>query len=188
MLPAQYRWLDAEPGPRMIVEALKEFGTLEAPGDADNPKIVGWQAELEAAGLGRVYSGVYRHDAIPWCGLFMAVVAHRANIERRPERNPPRLYLSALEWASFGASVPKGAAALGDVLVFKRPNRDVSRFGIKSAGSREHPAFRGGGHVGLYVGHDASAFHVLGGNQSDRVSITRLSRNRLVHSGRLLPT
>lgn len=27
---------------------------------------------------------------------------------------------------------------------------------------------------------DASAFHVLGGNQSDRVTISRLSRNRLV--------
>ena len=165
MLPAQYRWLETEPGPRMIVEALKQYGTLEAPGEADNPKIIGWQAELEAAGLGHVYAGVYRHDVIPWCGLFMAIVAHRANIERRPERNPPRLYLSALEWAAFGTSVPKGAAALGDVLVFKR---------------------KGGGHVGLYVGQDspnknsASAFHVLGGNQQNRVSITRLSRNRLV--------
>ncbi|WP_296577535.1 TIGR02594 family protein [Phreatobacter sp.] len=143
----------------MIVEALKEFGTLEAPGDADNPKIIGWQEELEAAGLGRAYAAVYRHDAIPWCGLFMAIVAHRANLERRTERNPPRLYLSALEWASFGISVPKGAAALGDVLVFKR---------------------KGGGHVGLYIGHDASAFHVLGGNQSDRVTISRLSKQRLI--------
>lgn len=159
MLPAQYRWLETEPGPRMIVEALKEFGTLEAPGVSDNPKIVGWQAELEAAGLGRAYAGLYRHDAIPWCGLFMAIVAHRANIERRFERNPPPLYLSALEWASFGTPVPKGAAALGDVLVFKR---------------------KGGGHVGLYVGQDASAFHVLGGNQADRVSIARLSKKRLV--------
>jgi type I restriction enzyme M protein len=120
MLPVQYRWLEAEPGPRMIVEALKEYGTLEAAGAADNPKIVGWQTELEAAGLGRVYAGVYRHDAIPWCGLFMAIVAHRANAERRSERNPPRLYLAALQWDSFGKAVPKGAAALGDVLVFKR--------------------------------------------------------------------
>lgn len=120
MLPAQYRWLEAEPGPRMIVEALKCFGVIEAPGEADNPVILGWQAELEAAGLGGAYAGVYRHDAIPWCGLFMAVVAHRANPEGRPERNPPRLYLSALQWTSFGVSVPKGAPALGDVLVFKR--------------------------------------------------------------------
>jgi len=89
----------------------------------------------------------------------MAIVAHHTNIERRPERNPPRLYLSALEWASFGTPVPKRAAALGDVLVFKR---------------------KGGGHVGLYVGHDASALHVLGGNQADRVSIARLSKQRLV--------
>ena len=154
--------------------------TPEAPGAADNPKIIGWQDELEAAGLGRAYAGVYRHDAIPWCGLFMGVVAHRANIERRPERNPPRLYLSALEWAAFGLSSPKGVAALGDVLVFKRPNRDVSRFGPRDARSRDHPASRGGGHVGLYVGHDASAFHVLGGNQSDRVTISRLSKQRFV--------
>ena len=133
MLPAQYRWLEAEPGPRMIAEALKEYGTFEAPGEADNPKIIGWQTELEAAGLGRVYTNVYRDDAIPWCGLFTAIVVLRANIERRPERNPPRLYLAALDWAAFGTSVPKGAAALGDLLVFKRPNRDVSRFGIQKA-------------------------------------------------------
>ena len=62
-------------------------------------------------------------------------------------------------WAGFGLPVPKGAAALGDVLVFKR---------------------KAAGHVGLYVDHDASAFHGLGGNQSDRVSITRLSGHRRV--------
>ena len=37
----------------------------------------------------------------------------------------------------------------------------------------------GGGHVGLYVGYDDVGFHVLGGNQSDRVSITRVVRSRL---------
>ena len=126
MLPAQYRWLKAESGPRMIVAALKEFGTLEAPGDADNKKIIGWQAELEAAGLGRIYAGVYRHDAIPWCGLFMAIVALRANRERRPERNPPRLYLSALQWASFGTATPKGAALERAMLDYARL-RDQAR-------------------------------------------------------------
>jgi len=159
MLPENYRWLEAEPGPRMILEALKEFGVLEAPGAANNPRIIGWGRELQAAGLGRDYGGFYDADAIPWCGLFMAVIALRANVERRPERDPPNLYLSALAWTAFGKPVAKGSAALGDVLVFKR---------------------KGGGHVGLYVGHDASAFHVLGGNQSDRVTISRLSKQRLV--------
>jgi hypothetical protein len=34
--------------------------------------------------------------------------------------------------------------------------------------------------VGLYVGEDVSAYHVLGGNQSDRVMIKRIAKNRLL--------
>jgi uncharacterized protein (TIGR02594 family) len=158
MLPQRYRWLERESGPRMIVETLKEHGTVEAPGAADNPRILRWQKELQSAGFGRGYGSFYRADSIPWCGLFMAVIAHRANLERRPERNPPKLYLAALQWADWGSSVAQSNAGLGDVLVFKRS---------------------GGGHVGLYVGHDDHAFHVLGGNQANRVSITRIARSRL---------
>ena len=40
------------------------------------------------------------------------------------------------------------------------------------------------GHVGLYVGEDRDAFHVLGGNQSDRVMIKRIATNRLLGSRR----
>ncbi|MEI6644227.1 MAG: hypothetical protein WCL10_19590 [Novosphingobium sp.] len=36
------------------------------------------------------------------------------------------------------------------------------------------------GHVGLYVGEDYGAFHVLGGNQSDGVTITRIARDRCI--------
>ena len=158
MLPKQYRWLEAEPGPRMIKEALKEFGTLEAPGDANNLRILGWQHELQSAGFARGYGGIYKADAIPWCGLFIAVVAHRANLEKRPERNPPELYLSALQWARWGTEAKKNKPCLGDVLVFRR---------------------KGGGHVGLCVGHDDVGLHVLGGNQQDRACITRIARSRL---------
>lgn len=31
-LPAAYAWLAKEPAPRMLIEGLKTFGTLEAPG------------------------------------------------------------------------------------------------------------------------------------------------------------
>jgi hypothetical protein len=37
----------------------------------------------------------------------------------------------------------------------------------------------GGGHVGMYVGEDAGAYHVLGGNQGDAVSIARIAKIRL---------
>lgn len=36
-----------------------------------------------------------------------------------------------------------------------------------------------GGHVGLYVGEDDRAYHVLGGNQSDRVGFARIAKARL---------
>jgi uncharacterized protein (TIGR02594 family) len=145
MLPSRYAWLAREPGPKMIVEALKLFGTMEKPGAANNPTIVAWAKEV-----GGEVTDVFKADSIPWCGLFMAVVAKRAGKE------PPQHPLWALSWSAFGAK--SAAPALGDVLVFVR---------------------NGGGHVGLYVGEDASAFHVLGGNQSDRVCIARIAKARL---------
>lgn len=149
-LPAQYAWLAKEPGPKMIVEALKLFGTVEAAGSRDNPTILAWAAEI---GLARTYS----HDSIPWCGLFVGLVAHRASKEIVDSP------LWALSWADFGKAVPVGGAMLGDVMTFKRD---------------------GGGHVALYVGEDISAYHVLGGNQSDQVCITRIAKARLYRARR----
>jgi uncharacterized protein (TIGR02594 family) len=92
----------------------------------------------------------YRADSIPWCGLFAAVVAKRAG------KPLPVAPLWALSWAKFGT--PASAPMLGDIVTFKR---------------------NGGGHVGLYVAEDATAYHVLGGNQGDAVSIVRIARDRL---------
>lgn len=97
----------------------------------------------------------YEQDSVPWCGLFIAVCAKRAGFPFNQKA------LSALEWASWGKAVPQ--AMLGDVLVFQRS---------------------GGGHVGIYVGEDDDCFHVLGGNQSDAVNITRIKKERHVSSRR----
>jgi uncharacterized protein (TIGR02594 family) len=151
-LPAAYAWLRAETGPRMLIEALKLFGTLETPGPGDNPVILAWADEV-GAGARTAYAtwaaGWYADDSTPWCGLFAAVVAIRAG------KTPPEKYLSAAEWAKFGSTPAE--PGLGDVLVFTRT---------------------GGGHVGLYVGDDATHFHVLGGNQGDAVSIVRIDKTR----------
>lgn len=147
-LPPAYAWLSKEiPLPRMVAEALKLFGTVETAGAKNNPVIMGWAAEV---GLAKVYSA----DAVPWCGLFMAVVAKRAG--KDVVKDP----LWARNWAKFGRTLnDTEAASLGDVLVFVRD---------------------GGGHVGLYVGEDAVAYHVLGGNQSDKVCFTRIAKTRCV--------
>jgi uncharacterized protein (TIGR02594 family) len=93
----------------------------------------------------------YRKDDIPWCGLFVAYVVHQAGFE--PVQKP----LWARNWANFGTK--ETFAMLGDILVFVRD---------------------GGGHVGIYVGEDKTAYHVLGGNQSDMVCITRIRKERCV--------
>lgn len=108
-LPIQYDYLLDEPAPRILVQALKEYGTTETPGDADNPKITGWAKEI-----GRPVSLNYQHDSTPWCGLFMAVCAFRAGLDLPPAP------LWALSWAQWGMPVI-GPPLLGDVLVFRRP-------------------------------------------------------------------
>jgi len=93
----------------------------------------------------------YRKDNIPWCGLFVAYVCHQADLQI--VANP----LWARNWVNFG--VGQKVAMLGDILVFVRD---------------------GGGHVGIYVGEDSLSYHVLGGNQSDMVCITRIRKERCV--------
>lgn len=144
MIPAAYRWLQGlKPLPLMVRHALAEHGVIEGPGTMENPVILGWAREV---GLANVYGS----DAIPWCGLFMALVAKRAG------KAVPDKPLWALHWGRFGVAADR--PVLGDVLVFRRD---------------------GGGHVGLYAGEDGGAFHVLGGNQSDRVCFARIARSRL---------
>ncbi len=93
----------------------------------------------------------YNKDSIAWCGLFVALVVKRSG--REPITNP----LWARNWAKWGVGVSE--AMLGDILVFVR---------------------NGGGHVGFYVAEDKDCYHVLGGNQSDAVTITRIKKSRCI--------
>lgn len=106
-LPAQYDWLAKEPGPRMLIEALRLIGTKEVPGAKDNPTIIAWAKEV-----GGSVDDIYTDDSIPWCGLFAAVIAKRAGWEI------PARPLWALAWSDWGnrAETPM----LSDILTFKR--------------------------------------------------------------------
>lgn len=98
----------------------------------------------------------YKDDDIPWCGLFVAhCIGSTLPAEALPS-NP----LGARNWAKFGAACKP---QLGAVLVFWR----------ESLAS-------GLGHVGFYNGEDDEAYQVLGGNQSDSVSIARVGKDRLL--------
>ena len=104
-----------------------------------------------AAKLGGKKLGVaYAGDSVPWCGVFVAHCFNAIAID------PPPIAVRAKAWATWGLSVTPG---VGAVLVFERD---------------------GGGHVGFYVAEDDTHFHVLGGNQGDKVCITRIEKTRKV--------
>jgi uncharacterized protein (TIGR02594 family) len=145
-IPKSYQWLVNEPGPKMLKIALGMYGIIEKPGTENNKQIIDWAAEVG----GRV-EDVYKADSIPWCGLFMAVVAKRAGYAL------PKDPLWALNWGTFGRHVD--IAMLGDTVVLTRPG--------------------GGGHVALYVGEDKTSVHLLGGNQSDAVTVSRMAKSRI---------
>lgn len=150
-LPTAYRWLpDLKGLPNTIKLALAEFGVVEVVGKGSNKTIISWRDELNLAGV--VIKG-FSDDDIAWCGLLAAIVAFRRMGNASEVVDEP---LWARHWADYGVAVPK--AGLGDVLVFSRPG--------------------GGGHVAFYVAEDADAYHVIGGNQSNKVSITRVLKSR----------
>lgn len=149
MLPKQYQWLEGEPGPRILKEFLKIYGTVETAGLGNTPEILRWAMRVGLA-------DVYRSDAIAWCGLAMGYVALQAGWDT------PVNLLWARGWMTWGTFVSR--PMLGDVLVFSRGKVN--------------------GHVGVYVGEDADCYHVIGGNQSDRVSIKRIERGRLLQARR----
>lgn len=100
----------------------------------------------------------YKDDDIPWCGLF---VAHCVGSQLQDE-SLPNIPLRALAWKNFGISA---TLTLGAVMVFWRGSL-TSKLG----------------HVGFYWAEDDDAFHILGGNQSNAVSVTRIAKNRLVQA------
>lgn len=174
-LPSNYNWL-LEIGqlPRVIDFGLRELGVRETPGPGDNPVIMGWADEVGVPTIGYRYTA----DAVPWCGLYQAVIAKRAG------KKIPTGPLYALNWINVGTPVanrqgysvsnplvflPGMRASLGDDLIFRRP---------------------GGGHVGRYIGESVDAYCVLGGNQggetvdgalkADAVTFAWIAKSRCV--------
>ena len=128
-------------------EAWRLMGTQEGPGVSNNHLILDWASDLGIP---------YKHDDIPWCGLF---VAHciGATLTNEPLPNNP---LGARSWSRFGAPT---AAQPGAVAVFWRVSPTSGK-----------------GHVGFYAGEDDAAIHVLGGNQSNAVNVARVAKSRLI--------
>lgn len=101
----------------------------------------------------KVLGMIYNADSVPWCGVFVAICLEDDGIA------PAGIAVRATSWSTWGQALRPERLAPGAILVFERP---------------------GGGHVGFYVGEDAQAYHVLGGNQGDAVTIARVAKDRCI--------
>lgn len=95
----------------------------------------------------------------PWCGDFVETCIAVALPNEQVLANP----YAAINWLSFGEQT---APRVGAILVFHR--------GDPSSWL---------GHVGFYVGEDTTHYHVLGGNQSNSVTVSRIAKSRLRPGG-----
>lgn len=96
---------------------------------------------------------------IPWCGDFVETCIAVALPEEPIPDNP----YAAVNWLKFGK---KTTAKPGAVLVFWRGSPESWK-----------------GHVGFYVGETKTHYLVLGGNQSNAVTVSRIAKNRLRKDG-----
>ncbi|WP_235927700.1 TIGR02594 family protein [Sandarakinorhabdus rubra] len=120
-------------------------------------EVAGPAANPLIIGWGRRLKIDYRSDETSWCGLFVAHCLTQA----LPDEPLPDGLLSARRWQRFGIACP--VPQPGAVMLFWRVARSDWR-----------------GHVGFYVGEDAAAYHILGGNQGNRVSVARFAKARLL--------
>lgn len=105
-----------------------------------------------AKAWGRLGATWFNDDETPWCGLFVAHCIDAAGLEIPKPSQFPR----AKAWLAWGKD---SQPVLGAVAVFGRT---------------------GGGHVGFAVGESANELYILGGNQSNAVTITPISKGRLL--------
>ena len=116
-------------------------------------EIVGPQHNATIMGWLKRLKSWIKDDETPWCGPFVAAVMQEAGLPY------PKEYPRAKAWADYGSRIRTHLIAPGAILVFSR---------------------NGGGHVGFYVGEDADCYHVLGGNQGNAVSTTRIAKARCI--------
>ncbi len=100
-------------------------------------------------------------DEISWCSAFVNEMALATGYEQSKS-------LTARSWLKCGDPIKPGDAQPGDVVIFWRESPTSWK-----------------GHVAFFVGYEGSKIKVLGGNQSDAVTIANYPRSQLLGIRRL---
>lgn len=97
-----------------------------------------------------------KDDETAWCAAFVGAMLERAGL-------PSTRKLNARSYTTWGEAVALDDAKPGDVVVFSRGDPNGWQ-----------------GHVGFFVRRAGTHIEVLGGNQSDQVSIARYPVSRML--------
>lgn len=140
--------------------AQRFVGTDEVPGATANPQILA---------MLRLDDAWPDDDAVPWCSAFANYVAWLLRLPRSKS-------LAARSWLTVGQVISLELAEPGfDVVIFRRTARQPGADVLDAPG-----------HVGFYAGTEGQMILVLGGNQSDSVSIAPYAKSNLLGVRRLV--
>ena len=140
--------------------AQRFVGIEEINGDEDNPRILSWLRHDNAWP---------QHDEVPWCSGFANEIAWELRLPRSKS-------LRARSWLRVGTPVTlEQARPAFDVVILKR-----------GSGNQPGPdVIDAPGHVGFFAGVEGTKVLILGGNQSDSVSVARFPVSRILGIRRL---
>lgn len=159
-LPQNFKWIEKLGVlPKMIVEGILMLGIQEIKGQKSNPLILKFAKDIGV-------DDIYKNDDTSWCALAHNAIAKRSG-KRIGFKKDKYDLLRALAFQAYGIDlfpdewkvIPISEAMFGDTLIFKRPD---------------------GGHIGLYIGESKTHYYVMGGNQNNMYSFTRIAKERLV--------
>lgn len=140
--------------------AQRFVGIKEVPGTASNPQVLT---------MLRLDEQWPEDDSVPWCSAFVNYIAWVLRLPRSKS-------LRARSWLTVGEVIQLENAEPGfDVVIFKRGN------GVQPGPD----VIEAPGHVGFFAGIDGTKILVLGGNQSDSVSISSYPKKDLLGVRRL---
>jgi uncharacterized protein (TIGR02594 family) len=133
---------------------------IEIAGANHNPRILEYHS---ATSLNATLSGTLS-DEIPWCASFVNWCLREAGIEGT-------FSAQARSFLKWGFTIPLEKIQAGDVVVFARGNNNTS------------------GHVAFFLEWSSerkNCLNIIGGNQSNRVSLATFSTQRLLSVRRML--
>ncbi len=141
--------------------AQRFVGIKEVPGKQSDPRILS---------MLRLDQKWPEDDKVPWCSAFTNYIAWLLRLPRSKN-------LRARSWLLVGYPVSLQSAEIGfDVVILKR-----------GVGEQPGPeVIDASGHVGFFAGIEGNSVIILGGNQSDSVSLSHYPISRILGIRKLI--